>query len=195
MQKNKKLAGKIFVFRHGETTDNKRKIFSGFRNPKLTEKGLRDAKVLALKLKKEKIDIGYASHLNRMKKTLGEVLKYHENAKIIIDERVIERSYGDLQGTSKIKLEKENLKLYKIYHRSYDVPPPNGESIKMVEKRVLSFAKEVEKMIKNNNVNVAVVCGNNSMRALRQYFEKLSRNQTMVQENTCTDYVEYKIYN
>ena len=187
------LFGNIYVFRHGETTDNKRKIFSGFRNPGLTEKGLKDARVLAKKLKDARIDLAYVSHLKRMKTTMKEVLKYHASAKIIVDDRIIERCYGKLQGTSKTKLAKENPKKFKIYHRSYNVPPPEGESIKMVEKRVRAFCKELVKKIRQERVNVAIVCGNNSMRALRRYFEKLTIKEMMVQENSCVDFVKYQI--
>ncbi len=110
-----------------------------------------------------------------------------------IDDRIIERCYGELQGSSKTKLEKTNPKIYKIYHRSYDIPPPGGESIKMVERRVFSFCKGLEKLIRAQKINVAVVCGNNSMRALRRYFEKLTVEEMMAQENSYRDFVEYKI--
>ncbi len=187
------ISCKIYVARHGETYDNKNKIFSGFRNSKLTSKGLADAKILAKKLKDKNINIGFVSHLFRMKKTLSEVLKYHKGAKVIIDDRILERCYGRLQGTSKKKMEKSNPKLYEKYHRSYDIPPPGGESIKMVEKRVFEFCKYLKKMVRDKRVNVAVICGNNSMRALRRYFENLSIKQELTQENSCIDYVEYEI--
>jgi len=188
-----KIMGRVYVFRHGQSYDNYRKIFSGFRNSKLTKKGVSDAKILAKKLKDKKIDIGFTSHLFRMKRTLAEALKYHKKVLTIIDDRIIERCYGDLQGTSKSKLEATDSKKYQSYHRSYRASPPGVESIKMVEKRVFSFCRDLEKFIKKEGINVAIVCGNNSMRALRRYFEKLTVKEMMEQENNCINYVEYKI--
>ncbi len=63
----------------------------------------------------------------------------------------------------------------------------------MVERRVFSFCKGLEKLIRAQKINVAVVCGNNSMRALRRYFEKLTVEEMMAQENSYRDFVEYKI--
>jgi 2,3-bisphosphoglycerate-dependent phosphoglycerate mutase len=64
------MISKLFVFRHAETTDNRRRIFSGWRDPKLTSKGLRQAQEIAEQLKQEKIDYAYTSHLRRARKTL-----------------------------------------------------------------------------------------------------------------------------
>lgn len=194
MSKNSKIAGKIFVFRHGESVDNKLKIFSGFRDAKLTQKGKKDAQNLGLKLKNENIEIGYVSHLSRMKNTMEAVLKFHKNAQMVLDDRIIERCYGALQGTSKVLLEKKDPKKFHDYHRSYTIKPPKGESIKDTEKRVVEFARELEKKIKKEKINVAVVCGNNSMRALRRFFEKLSVKQMMEIENNYGVYDEYVVF-
>lgn len=188
------LAGKIYVFRHGQSYDNKLRKFSGFRNSMLTPEGKKHAKLLGKKLKNKNIKIGYASHLSRMKNTLGEVIKTNKNSKMIIDDRIIERCYGSLQGTSKTKLERDDPKKYQIVHRGYDQKMPKGEeNIKQIEKRVFEFAKELEEKIKKEKINVAVVCGNNSMRALRRYFEKLSVKQMLELENTYGTYCEYEV--
>ncbi|MBW2963782.1 histidine phosphatase family protein, partial [Candidatus Woesearchaeota archaeon] len=81
----------------------------------------------------------------------------------------------------------------KIIRRSYDIPPPGGESVKMVEKRVKSFIKDLLKKMKKEKVNVAISAHGNSMRPFRAYFEKLSREQMMTLENPWDDYFEYTI--
>ncbi len=93
---------KLFVFRHAETTDNSRGIFSGWRDPDLTSKGLLQAKEVAQQLKQEKIDYAFTSHLLRAQRTLEIVLKPHLNIPVFVDDRLIERCYGTLQGKSKI---------------------------------------------------------------------------------------------
>ncbi|MCF7872370.1 histidine phosphatase family protein [Candidatus Woesearchaeota archaeon] len=90
---------KIYLFRHGQTYYNKKHIFTGHKDSKLTEQGFKDAKKVAKALKNKKIDVAIRSHLTRSKQTLKEVLKYHpECKKIIVDDRQIERSYGIYEG-------------------------------------------------------------------------------------------------
>jgi 2,3-bisphosphoglycerate-dependent phosphoglycerate mutase len=135
----KKMKVKIFLFRHSESEDNRQHIFSGWRNPPLSEKGRVDSQELAELLKDKTIDIFYTPELTRNIDTVKEVCRHHQKAKIVIDNRIKERSYGDLQGKFHLELMRKDLRIYLTYHRSYDVPPPNGESIKMVEERVAPF--------------------------------------------------------
>ena len=185
----------IYIFRHGKTYYNTPpKRFTGWKDSKLTPEGFRNAKKVARKLKKKKFEVAYQTDLTRSKQTLKEVLKYHPNVKVITDNRMRERSYGDLAGRYHHALIKEiGEKQYKIWHRSYDVPPPGGESIKMVEKRVNAFIKDLLKKMKKENVNVAISAHNNSMRPFRRYFEKLSIDAMMKLENPYDDFIEYVI--
>tara|TARA_Y100000310_G_C20661648_1_gene805131 strand:- start:2131 stop:2430 length:300 start_codon:yes stop_codon:yes gene_type:complete len=80
-----------------------------------------------------------------------------------------------------------------IIRRSYNVPPPNGESVKMVEKRVNSFIKDLLKKMRKEKVNVAISTHGNSMRPFRKYFEKLTIKQMMELENPWDDYFEYEV--
>jgi len=167
---------KIYLFRHGVTTDNALGIFSGWRDVNLNKKGARDAKIVALRLKDKKIDRAFHSHLKRSKETLKEVLKFHpECKKIIEDDRIIERNYGKLQGHNHLEIVKrDGAEKYDLWHRGYENRPPGGESIKDVEKRVMDFIKELLKMMKKDKVNVAISAHGNSIRPIRRYFEKLS---------------------
>jgi 2,3-bisphosphoglycerate-dependent phosphoglycerate mutase len=186
---------KIYLFRHGQTYFNRSHRFTGWKDSKLTKQGIKDAKKIAQKLKNKKFQVGYYTSLSRSKDTLKEVLKYHpECEKLIKDDRMIERSYGRLQGKYHSTIIKRyGKKQFDIWHRSYNIPPPEGESIKMVEKRVLAFIKDLLKFMKTNKVNVAISAHGNSMRPFRKYFEKLTIEQMMKLENPYDDYFEYEI--
>src|SRR5271157_1652214 len=89
----------IYLFRHGQTTFNRDKRFTGWIDARLTKKGILDAKKIALKLRNKKIDLSYTSDFERCKKTLKEVLKYHKECKkVLIDKRLRERDYGAFDG-------------------------------------------------------------------------------------------------
>ena len=91
---------KIYIFRHGETTYNRDRRFTGFDDPPLTELGLKQAKIIAEKLKDKNFEIAYQTSLKRSQDTLKEVLRYHSDCKeIIVDDRMMERNYGSLKGT------------------------------------------------------------------------------------------------
>ena len=179
----KKEVRKIYLVRHGESFFNRSKRFTGWIDSGLTVKGKRQAKKVAENLKNAKFDVAYTTTLSRAKDTLKFILKYHSGLKVIVDDRVIERNYGDLSGKFHASYVKKHPKLFWVYRRSYDVPPPGGESIKQVEDRVLPFIKEVIEKMKKEKINVLVVAHGNSMRPMRRYFEKLSEEEMMKLEN------------
>ena len=170
---------RLFVFRHAETTDNSRGILSGWRDPDLTLKGLSQAREIAEQLKQEKIDYAFTSHLKRARKTLEIVLETHPDVPIFTDDRLIERCYGLLQGRSKRKIAMERPEWFAKVHRDYDFPPPEGESLKMIEKRTLNFLTQLEEWLKQNPGNVAISCHGNSLRPIRRVFERLSLKQML----------------
>ncbi|MBW2985230.1 2,3-bisphosphoglycerate-dependent phosphoglycerate mutase [Candidatus Woesearchaeota archaeon] len=191
----KKGVYRIYLFRHGQTYFNRDHKFTGWKDSKLTNKGIKDAKQIAQKLKNKRIDLSYRTRLSRSKDTLKEVLKFHPECKEIIeDDRMIERSYGNLQGLNHTTIIKKfGKERFDIWHRSYNTPPPKGESVKVVEKRVNAFIKDLVKKIKKEKINIAISAHGNSMRPFRKYFEKLSINQMMKLENPWDNYFEYKI--
>jgi len=186
---------RIYIFRHGQTYYNRDKMFTGCKDSKLTPKGIRDAKKIAERLKHKKFEVAYQTHLSRSKDTLKPVLKYHpECREIITDDRMLERCYGKFEGLHhKTIIKKYGKEMFDKWHRAYDFPPPKGESIKMVEKRVRSFIKDLLKKIKKEKVNVAISAHGNSMRPFRRYFEKLNIRQMMKLENPWDDYFEYVV--
>jgi 2,3-bisphosphoglycerate-dependent phosphoglycerate mutase len=186
---------RIYLFRHGQTYFNRDKRFTGWLDSKLTPEGIRQANKIAEKLKNKKIDVAFVTRLSRSKDTMKAVLKYHPECKtIIVNDKMIERSYGKLQGLHHTTIiAKYGKERFDKWHRAYDYPPPGGESVKMVEKRVLSFIKELLTFMKREKVNVAISAHGNSMRPFRRYFEKLSIEEMGKLENPWDDYFEYAV--
>jgi len=107
---------------------------------------------------------------------------------------MIEMSYGDLERKyHKTVIKKFGKRQFDLWHRLYDVPPPGGESIKLVEKRVLLFIKDLFTLMKTEKVNVVISAHNNSMRPFRRYFENLSIKQMMEQDNPYDKFFDYTI--
>jgi len=174
---------KLFVFRHAETFDNSRGIFSGWRDSELTLKGLAQAQKIAEQFKPYRIDYAFTSHLKRARETLEIVLEAHPPVPVYRDDRLIERCYGLLQGKSKRKVARENPEWYAQIHRGYELAPPKGESLRMVEKRVLSFLEQLKDWLGQNPGNVVISCHGNSMRPIRRVFENLRLEQMLQLEN------------
>lgn len=171
----------IYVFRHGQTYFNKNKMFTGWKDSKLTSLGIRQAKALGKKLKNKKIDIAFDNGLLRAKKTLGEVLVYHpECRRVISDKRMIERSYGKLEGMKHSDIiDKYGEDRFNKWHRGFNDRPPKGESFADVEKRVASFIKDLKKLVKKEKVNVAISASGNSIRLFRKIMEKKSKEEVV----------------
>ena len=112
----------IYLFRHGETFYNKSKRFCGRINSRLTELGKNQVKLLAKKLKDKKFDVAFKTSLSRSSDSLKIILQYHPECKrIVVDDRLIERSYGDLEGKyHKTIIKQYGKKQFDIWHRSYD---------------------------------------------------------------------------
>jgi len=183
----------IYIFRHGETYYNRSKRFTGWVDSRLTPKGIKQAEVVAEKLGDKTFQIALKTRLSRSSDSLETVLKHHpECKKVFVDNRMIERSYGNLERKfHKTIIRKYGKKQFDIWHRSYDVPPPGGESIKMVEKRVLSFIKDLVILIKRERANVVISAHGNSMRLFIKYFENLTVEQMMELEIPQDKYFDY----
>ncbi len=184
---------KLYVVTHTESFHNKRRFFSGWSNLRLTPNGVKQAKALAKKLQAKKIDVAFHSPLVRTKHTCKLILKHHPDTPVLVDPRIIERDYGKLTKKNKDKYAREHPEIFPIYHRSYDVPPPGGESMKQVEKRVYSFIKDLEKYMRREQVNVLVVTHSNAIRPFRRYFEKLTPKQMMKLEKLRNKVYTYNI--
>jgi 2,3-bisphosphoglycerate-dependent phosphoglycerate mutase len=186
---------KIYLFRHGQTYYNKNKFFTGWKDSQLTPLGIKQAKIIARKLKDKKIDIAFQTSLSRSKDTLKEILKFHPECKeIITANRIIERNYGFLEGKSHKKiLKKYGKEQYEKWHRGWNNPPKNGESFSMVEKRIKIFINNLIKFMKKNKVNVAISAHGNSIRLFRKIMEKATIKKTCSWNIPYDKYFEYTI--
>lgn len=174
---------KIYLFRHGITTFNRDGRFTGFRDAKLTKEGRRHAEIIARKLKGKKFQVAIHTRLSRSKDTLRPVLKFHPECKVILeDDRMIERSYGTLEGKfHRVVVDKFGVEQYELWHRGYGVKnrPPKGECFADVEKRVRSFIKDLKKFMRKHKVNVAISGHGNSIRLFRKIMEGASKEETI----------------
>jgi 2,3-bisphosphoglycerate-dependent phosphoglycerate mutase len=187
----------LYVFRHGQTEDNANFLFSGWRDSDLTELGTHQALELAPKLKDKSISMLFTSDQIRSIKTMRLAVTQNQLAStlgIIKDPRIKERSYGDLQGQSKLVMQLENPKQLMEYRRSYTKIPPNGESLEMVVVRVYDFIEELILKMKQFKVNVAISAHGNSIRGFRKYFEHQTDAQAAEIETPLgQDYAAYPI--
>ncbi|RKH22156.1 2,3-diphosphoglycerate-dependent phosphoglycerate mutase [Corallococcus praedator] len=166
----------LALVRHGQSLWNHENRFTGFVDVPLTEQGRGEARKAAEALKGLKFDVAYTSALSRAQETLALLLEtLGQRPPVIRDAALNERHYGDLQGLNKADAAKEfGEKQVHIWRRSFDVPPPNGESLEMTAKRVLPFYDRAIAGDLRQGKNVLVVAHGNSNRSLVMRLDKLS---------------------
>ena len=168
---------KLILLRHGQSQWNLENRFTGWKNVPLTEKGEAEARKAGELIKKHKISIDrvFSSVLERANRTAeiaikkAELNNLLENNKIIMtcSEKLNERDYGDLVGLNKQETaDKFGKDQVHIWRRSYDTPPPNGESLKDVVERVSPYFKENIKPIIDKGENILIAAHGNSLRAM-----------------------------
>ncbi|MCB1526494.1 MAG: 2,3-bisphosphoglycerate-dependent phosphoglycerate mutase [Hyphomicrobiaceae bacterium] len=177
----------LVLVRHGQSEWNLQNLFTGWRDPDLTEKGVAEAKQAGELLKSEgfHFDIAFTSVLHRAQRTLDLMLEKlgQTGLEIISDKALNERHYGDLCGLNKDDARKKwGDEQVHLWRRSYDVPPPGGESLKDTAERVLPYYKEnIWPKIKAGQ-NVLVAAHGNSIRALVMHLEQLSPAEIVSRE-------------
>ena len=168
---------KLILLRHGQSQWNLENRFTGWKNVPLTEKGEAEAKKAGELIKKHNISIDrvFSSLLERANRTAEIVIKQAalnnllENNKLIMtcSEKLNERDYGDLVGLNKQETsDKFGKDQVHIWRRSYDTPPPNGESLKDVVDRVSPYFNEYIKPLIDKGENVLIAAHGNSLRAM-----------------------------
>lgn len=173
---------KLILIRHGQSTWNLENKFTGWIDIPLTEQGEEEAKVAGNHLKNIKIDLAYTSVLKRAIDTLTIALKAagQENIPTEYDKAINERMYGDLQGLNKAETAKKfGDAQVKIWRRSYDVAPPNGESLKDTAARALPYFEDVILPKVKEGKNVVVSAHGNSLRAIVMLLDNLTREQVL----------------
>ena len=172
----------LIIFRHGQSVWNLENKFTGWVDVDLTPKGIEEAKNAGLKLKGFHFDFAYASALKRAQNTLLLALENSNHPPLTptFNAALNERMYGDLQGLDKSETAKKyGEEQVKIWRRSFDIPPPNGESLKNTAERVIPyFESEIIPKLKSGK-NVVIAAHGNSLRALIMYLEKMSPEQIL----------------
>ncbi len=171
----------LALVRHGQSLWNQENRFTGFVDVPLTEQGRNEARLAAKGLDGLKFDVAYTSALTRAQETLALILEtLGQRVPVIRDAALNERHYGDLQGLNKADAaQRWGDAQVKIWRRSYDVPPPNGESLEMTAKRVLPFYDRAIAGDLRQGKNVLVVAHGNSNRSLVMKLDKLTGEQVI----------------
>jgi 2,3-bisphosphoglycerate-dependent phosphoglycerate mutase len=178
------MSGTLVLVRHGQSEWNLKNLFTGWRDPDLTELGVSEATEGGQALKDYGIafDVAFTSKLTRAQKTLGIILNEigQSGIETIRDEALNERDYGDLSGLNKDDARaKWGEEQVHIWRRSYDVPPPGGESLKDTGARVWPYymTEILPRVLAGQKV--LVTAHGNSLRALMMILDRLSRAEVL----------------
>ena len=174
----------LVLVRHGESEWNKLNLFTGWRDPDLTEQGVEEARRAGQLLKAEgfRFDIAFTSVLKRAQRTLTLILgELGQNGlETIEDEALNERDYGDLSGLNKDDARQQwGEEQVSIWRRSFDIPPPGGESLKDTAARTLPYyEKAIWPQVKAGR-DVIVAAHGNSLRSMIMRLDQLTPEQVL----------------
>jgi len=171
---------KLFLVRHGQSVYNLQNRFTGWKDVDLTDKGVQEAHNAAILLKDYKIDSSYTSNLKRAQKTLSIILNDLKlDIPIIKDVRLNERDYGSLVDQNKEEAAaKYGANQVQIWRRSYDIQPPDGESLKDTYNRCIPYFKKIF----NLDENILISAHGNSIRAIVKYLFNISEEDILKTE-------------
>jgi 2,3-bisphosphoglycerate-dependent phosphoglycerate mutase len=172
----------LVLVRHGQSQWNLENKFTGWVDVPLTEQGEQEAHRAGRNLKGLHFDIAFTSDLQRAQKTLAVILSEigQTNLTIIKDKALNERHYGDLQGLDKAETAKKfGDEQVKIWRRSYDIAPPNGESLKDTAARTLPYFDAQIVPLLQGGKNVLVAAHGNSLRSIVMHLEHLTKEQVL----------------
>ena len=194
------MKSKLVLVRHGQSEWNAKNLFTGWKDPKLTDLGIQEAIKAGdlLETRNLKFDLMFTSDLFRAQETGRLILEQmnHADIQVIKDQSLNERNYGDLAGLNKDEArEKWGKEQVHIWRRSFDVPPPGGESLKNTAERVLPYFKhEIMPKVKEG-LNILVAAHGNSLRALVMELEKISSEEIVKLEIATGDPLTYEYSN
>ncbi|PIO99899.1 2,3-bisphosphoglycerate-dependent phosphoglycerate mutase [uncultured Pleomorphomonas sp.] len=188
----------LVLVRHGQSEWNLLNLFTGWKDPDLTAQGVKEATAAGTRLKAlgYKYDIAYTSVLTRAQHTLRLILDEvgQPGLETIKDQALNERDYGELTGLNKDDARaKWGEEQVHIWRRSFDVPPPGGESLKNTAERTLPYfnAEILPRVLKGENVLVAA--HGNSLRSIIMDLEKLSGEEIVARELNTGEPIVYEL--
>ncbi|MEK1896196.1 MAG: 2,3-bisphosphoglycerate-dependent phosphoglycerate mutase [Rhizobium sp.] len=178
------MSGTLVLVRHGQSEWNLKNLFTGWKDPELTELGIQEANTggKALADYGIKFDVAFTSDLKRAQDTLTIILDNvgQPDLKTLKDQALNERDYGDLSGLNKDDARaKWGEEQVHIWRRSYDVPPPGGESLRDTGARVWPYylTEILPRVLRGEKVLVAA--HGNSLRSLVMVLDRLTKEQIL----------------
>ncbi len=192
------MAGTLILVRHGESEWNLKNLFTGWKNPDLTEKGIGEARATGQRLKAAGIEptVFFTSALRRAQHSLDLILEELGIVNLVItrNQALNERDYGDLSGLNKDDArQKWGEEQVLIWRRSYDVPPPGGESLKDTAARTLPYYDKHILPAVEAGETVLVAAHGNSLRSIVMSIEKLTPEEILKRELATGEPVIYRI--
>ena len=174
---------RLILLRHGQSEWNAANKFTGWTDVDLSEKGEAEAATAGEQLADFRIDVVHTSDLIRAQRTANIVMQHNRASSDVPthqDYRLNERHYGALQGLDKDETRaKYGAEQVHIWRRSYDVPPPEGESLAMCAERTLPYLKEEIMPNLEAGKNVLVAAHGNSLRSIVMDIEGLSKEEVL----------------
>ena len=178
---------RLVLVRHGQSEWNLKNLFTGWKDPDLTEKGVEEAREAGRRLKAEGLvfDAAFTSKLRRAQRTsqliLGELGQ--KSLPVTEDEALNERDYGELTGLNKDEARKTwGEQKVLMWRRSYEVPPPGGESLRDTVARALPyFVRDILPVVLQGKTTLVTAHGN-SLRALIMTLERLTPDELLKRE-------------
>ena len=173
---------RLVLVRHGQSEWNEKNLFTGWRDPDLTAQGVDEAcrAGAALKDAGMTFDLGFTSLLQRAQKTCALLLEHQGQTDLPVTrhEELNERDYGDLSGLNKDDArEKWGEEQVHIWRRSFDIPPPGGESLKDTADRVLPFFNTAIMPLIEQEKDILIAAHGNSLRALVMQLDGLGADE------------------
>jgi 2,3-bisphosphoglycerate-dependent phosphoglycerate mutase len=192
------MSGTLVLVRHGQSDWNLKNLFTGWKDPDLTDKGIIEAKTAGQRLKAKglKFDLCFTSVLTRAQHTLKLILNELNQTGLpeTRDQALNERDYGELTGLNKDDARKKwGEEQVHIWRRSYDVPPPGGESLKDTLARALPYYMHHIQPHVLDGKSVLLAAHGNSLRSLIMAIEGLTPEQILKRELETGVPVVYKL--
>ncbi len=192
------MTNTLVLVRHGQSEWNRLNLFTGWRDPDLTEKGVIEARWAGRVLRNEaiRVDVAFTSSLRRAQRTLDIILAEvdQQNIPIHRSKALNERDYGQLSGLNKDEAKQRfGEDQVMLWRRSYDIPPPGGESLKDTAARVLPYYKaQIWPQLAAGKA-VIVAAHGNSLRALIMHLENLTGEEILKRELATGAPIVYRI--
>ena len=193
-------SNKLVLVRHGQSIWNEKNLFTGWRDVGLTDKGVEEAKKAGLLLKEANVnfDVMFTSSLERAKKSGYIILSCLDQRiiEVVSDSALNERDYGELTGMNKDEARKNfGESQVQIWRRSYDMPPPGGESLKNTFERVLPYFNKYIHPRLSNGESILITAHGNSLRSLVKHLEEISEEKIVKLEIATGEPIFYEFIN